>query len=64
MCESKVFLDNKGVREKIMDEAITIEVVGDNVIITGNMGERKEIEGARITKIDVDGHEIVLTGIK
>ncbi len=54
MCESKVYLNSK----KILDEVILITAEGDDLVIVGLLGERKEIKNARITKMDMDRHEV------
>ncbi len=54
MCESKVYLNSK----KILDEVILITAEGDDLVIVGLLGERKEVKNARITKMDMDRHEI------
>jgi predicted RNA-binding protein len=60
MCESSVFLMEGGERKKIMNEAVLIRDDGNKIIIIGLMGEKKEIERARIAEVDVDRHEVVL----
>jgi predicted RNA-binding protein len=54
MCESKVYLNSK----KILDEVILITAEGDDLVIVGLLGERKEVKNARITKMDMDRHEV------
>ncbi len=54
MCESKVYLN----KEKILDEAILITAEGNDLVVVGLLGERKEIKNARIIKMDMDRHEI------
>lgn len=60
MCESKVFLVKNGGRIKIMDAAIKVRDEGDKVVVVGLLGERKELENARITEINISEHEVLL----
>ncbi len=61
MCESSVYLiDEKG-KEKVMDEALFIEDEGDRLVIRGILGEKEEILGGKIVKMDMDKHEILIS---
>jgi predicted RNA-binding protein len=60
MCESKVFLAKKDGKEKIMDSAINVREEGGKVVVLGLMGERRELQGARIVEINIDKHEVLL----
>ena len=60
MCESDVFLLSAGKKEKVMEEAMSVVTEGSKVTITDALGRRQEIEGARITSIDMDRHEVLL----
>lgn len=62
MCESKVYLVGKA-KEKIMDEAVTVRESSGRVTVTGIMGERREVQNARITEVNADTHEIYLKKI-
>lgn len=61
MCESSVYLVKEGSKEKIMDEAILIDDEGDKIVVVGILGERKEILGGKIVKMDMGKHEILIT---
>ncbi len=61
MCESSVYLVKEGNKEKIMDEAILIDDEGDKLVVVGILGERKEILGGKIVKMDMGKHEILIT---
>ncbi|MEE8358993.1 MAG: CooT family nickel-binding protein [Candidatus Hydrothermarchaeales archaeon] len=61
MCESSVYLVKEGSKEKIMDEAILIDDEGDKLVVVGILGERKEILGGKIVKMDMGKHEILIT---
>lgn len=60
MCESKVFITRGGKREKIMDEAMLVRDEGSVIVISGLIGERKEVKG-KIVEIDADKHEILIS---
>ncbi len=61
MCESSVYLiDEKG-KEKVMDGALFIEDEGDKLVIRGILGEKEEILGGKIVKMDMDKHEILIS---
>ncbi len=61
MCESSVYLiDEKG-KEKVMDEALFIEDEGDKLVIRGILGEKEEILGGKIVKMDMNKHEILIS---
>ncbi len=61
MCESSVYLITESSKEKIMDEAILIDDEGDRLVVIGILGERKEILGGKIAKMDMGKHEILIT---
>ncbi len=52
MCESKVELDGK----VVVNEAAKIEVNEDKITVYDIVGERKEIENAKVVEIDFIGH--------
>lgn len=60
MCESKLYLDKKGKRELIMEEAVLVKEKDGRVIAVGMLGQRTELEGARIVEVDSDRHIIVV----
>ncbi|MFQ5975561.1 MAG: CooT family nickel-binding protein [Candidatus Hydrothermarchaeales archaeon] len=61
MCESSVYLVYDKGKEKIMDEALLIEDEGDKLVIVGILGERKEIKEAKIVKLDMNKHEVLIS---
>ncbi len=61
MCESSVYLVKEGSKEKIMGDAILIDDDGDRLVVVGILGERKEILGGKIVKMDMSKHEILIT---
>jgi predicted RNA-binding protein len=60
MCEAKVYLEERGETRKVMDLAVRVEEEGGRVVVYGMLGERKEFEGFRIARIDVERHEVLL----
>lgn len=60
MCESRVYLLRGGKKEKVMDAAVSVKDEGGRVLVVGLLGERKELEKARISEISIDRHEVLL----
>ena len=60
MCESDVFLLSAGKKEKVMGEAVSVVTGGSKVVVTDALGKREEVEGARISSIDMERHEVLL----
>lgn len=60
MCESKLFLLERGEKRKVMDEAILVKEKDGRIVAVGVLGERQEFEGARIVEIDMDRHSITI----
>lgn len=63
MCESRVVLMDEGNEEPVMEEVILIDTDGENLNLTGVLGQRKTVEKARIVKMDMDRHTIYLEKI-
>jgi len=60
LCESNVFLISGGKREMVMEDAMSVVTEGGKVVVTDALGKRKEVEGAKIGSIDMEGHEVLL----
>ncbi|NOZ59789.1 MAG: CooT family nickel-binding protein [Euryarchaeota archaeon] len=60
MCESRLYLLEKGEKKKVMDEAILVKEEDGKVVAVAVLGERREFEGARIVEIDMDRHSITI----
>lgn len=60
MCESKLYLLDGGEKRKIMEEAVLVRQEDSKVLAVGPMGQREDIEGARIVEVNADRHTIVL----
>ncbi|MEE8167564.1 MAG: CooT family nickel-binding protein [Candidatus Hydrothermarchaeales archaeon] len=63
MCESKVYLDVNGKREKIADEAVIVKEEGSGVVVVGLIGEHQKIENARLVEVDARKHMVILKRI-
>ena len=59
MCESSVFIEKEGGRALLMEEVVHVEVDGENIKLTGILGEIRAIKG-RITEINLLKHTIVI----
>ncbi len=60
MCESKLYLIEGEEKKLIMEEAVLVKEKESKVIAVGLLGQREDIEGARIVEVDSDRHIIVL----
>ncbi|UCE36584.1 MAG: CooT family nickel-binding protein [Thermoplasmata archaeon] len=60
MCESNVFLHTEDDFSEFMQNVVKIEVFDDKVICINLLGDRKEVEGVRITEANLLEHRIVL----
>ncbi len=59
MCESSVFIEKERRRELLMEEVVHIDVDGEDIKLTGILGETREIKG-RIKEINLMKHTIVI----
>ena len=60
MCESNVFMEEEGgERELLMEDVVHVAVDGEDIKLTGILGERKETKG-RIKEINLIKHTIVI----
>ncbi|MBE0516175.1 MAG: CooT family nickel-binding protein [Methanophagales archaeon] len=59
MCESSVFIEQERRRELLMEEVVHVEVDGEDITLTGILGERREIKG-RIKEVNLMKHTIVI----
>ena len=62
MCESKVYVQERGEKRVVMDEAAKIIVDNkyNKIKIYGILGNLEEVEDCEIDVIDLMKHEIVL----
>ncbi|MEK6978575.1 MAG: CooT family nickel-binding protein [Candidatus Hydrothermarchaeota archaeon] len=60
MCEAKVYILEGGKRETVMEDVVSVREEGGSVIITGLMGERKEVPGARVVEVRMEPGEVLL----
>lgn len=59
MCETAVFTVKGGGRKQVMDNVSLIVVDGDEVTLSGLLGDTKRVSG-RITRVDLENHEILI----
>lgn len=57
MCESSVFIEKEGSRELLMDDVVRVDIDGDEIKLTGILGERQATKG-RIKEINLMTHTI------
>lgn len=60
MCEAVVFLVKEGESKRLMEDVVTIHPEGEKVLLTDIFGEQRLVT-ARIEKVDLIGHEIILS---
>ena len=53
-------MEKQGKRELVMEEAVLVREKDGRVIAVGMLGQRTELEGARIVEVDSDRHIIVV----
>jgi|Deesub1362A_J573_1020465.scaffolds.fasta_scaffold00131_62 predicted RNA-binding protein len=59
MCESIVYILEGEEKKKIMEDVSKVRYEGENLVLIGLLGDRKEIRG-KIIEVDADQHEIVI----
>ena len=59
MCEAVVFVVREGEKRQVMENVVTLRPEGDKILLTDLFGEQKLIT-ARVERVDLTGHEIVL----
>ena len=59
MCETKLFIERKGNREKLMEEVTFIQVEGGTIRVLNLTGEEKTFN-AKIKEIDFERNEVIL----
>ena len=59
MCEAVVFVVRDGERQRVMDDVVSVNPEGSQVLLTNIFGEQK-IVTAKVEKVDLVGHEIIL----
>jgi|Deesub1362B_J571_1020462.scaffolds.fasta_scaffold00005_143 predicted RNA-binding protein len=60
MCESKIYVKENGKEEMVAEDIVYI-YFGENKITAVTLaGERIELEGYRVDKIDFMGHKVLL----
>jgi len=59
MCESSVFIEKEGNRELLMEDVVRVDIDGEEIKLTGILGETQEAKG-RIKEINLMKHTIVI----
>ncbi|MHC1599259.1 MAG: CooT family nickel-binding protein [Candidatus Methanospirareceae archaeon] len=59
MCESSVFIEKEGNRELLMEDVVHVDIDGEEIKLTGILGETQEAKG-RIKEINLMKHTIVI----
>jgi len=59
MCESSVLMEKGGGRELLMEDVVHVDVNGEDITLTGILGERQNAKG-RIKEINLMKHTIVI----
>ncbi len=59
MCEAIVFVVKDGEKEVIMENVVTLHPEGEKILLTDLFGEQRLIT-AKIERVDLIGHEIIL----
>ncbi len=60
MCESKLYVLERGERKQVLDNAVLVREQDGRVVARGLLGETVELEGGRIVEVDAEGHAIVV----
>jgi predicted RNA-binding protein len=60
MCEAKVYLDNDGEEQQIMEDVVLVQPEGEAYLLVSLLGEQKLVQG-RIEKIDFLRHTVHLS---
>ena len=60
MCESKVYILEKGGKRLVMEEAAKLVFEGNKIKVYGILGNMEEVENCEIDVIDLMKHEITL----
>ncbi len=59
MCEAKVYINNEGKEEMLMENVVTIRPETDRLILVDLFGETKEIK-ALIKEVKLVEHKVIL----
>jgi len=59
MCASNVYLVKGEDEQLVMKDVAEIRVEGGKLLLTGLLGEKKEIEG-ELVRLDLEGHAIYI----
>ena len=60
MCEAKVYLNDDGEQQQIMDDVVIVQPDGDAYLLVNLLGEQRLVQGS-IEKIDFIKHTVHLS---
>jgi predicted RNA-binding protein len=63
MCEARVYLDDDGEEQQIMEDVVLVQPEGDAYLLVSLLGEQKLVQG-RIEKIDFLKHTVHLSQVQ
>jgi hypothetical protein len=59
MCELKAILIDSGVESFLMEDVVRITISGDNIELTGLLGEKKLVQG-KLSDVNLTKHEVII----
>ena len=59
MCESKVFLEQAGKRELVLEDVASVVKQGDEWLLTSIFGEKRTVRGS-LSEMRLLDHEIII----
>lgn len=59
MCESTVYIEEKGNRNEFMNDVARIDVTSDGIVCYNIIGERKDVKGVKLKSANLMNHSIV-----
>ena len=60
MCESTAYLQQRGTRNKLMEDVAKLQVTASGVRLYDMLGNMKEVRGGRVAEINFTEHAIIL----
>ena len=63
MCESTVYMKERGAERVLMKEVAAIRPMGAKLVLTSILGDRLEVS-AVVTELDLMGHRVVVEPVE
>ena len=60
MCESTVYLEEKGNRTEFMTDVAKIEVTPNSIVCYDIVGEKREVQGGKFKLANLMDHSIII----